>query len=44
VQASGAPVVVVTTIKFRERSREDVARRYGATLGGEPDGVRLISA
>jgi glyoxylase-like metal-dependent hydrolase (beta-lactamase superfamily II) len=24
--------------------RGDVARRYGATLGGEPDGVRLISA
>jgi hypothetical protein len=44
VQASSAPVVVLTTIKFHERNREDVARRYGATLGGEPDGVRVISA
>ena len=33
VQASGAPVVVLTTTKFHERNREDVARRYGATLG-----------
>lgn len=44
VKAVGAHVVVLTTIKFHERNREDVVRRYGATLGGEPNGVRVISA
>jgi hypothetical protein len=44
VKARGAPVVVLTTIKFHGRSRDEAARRYGATLGGEPDGVRAISA
>ena len=44
VQASGAPVVVLTTITFHDRSRDDVARRYGAKLGGEPDGVRVFPA
>ncbi len=44
VKASAAPIVVLTTIKFHERSRDEVARRYGATLGGEPAGVRAIPA
>jgi glyoxylase-like metal-dependent hydrolase (beta-lactamase superfamily II) len=44
VKESGAPVVVLTTIFFHERSRDDVARRYGAKLGGEPSGVRAITA
>jgi glyoxylase-like metal-dependent hydrolase (beta-lactamase superfamily II) len=44
VKSSGAPVIVLTTIKFHERSRDDVSRRYGATLGGAPVGVRAISA
>ena len=44
VKAAGSPVSVLTTIMFHERSRDEVARRYGATLGGEPEGVRAISA
>jgi glyoxylase-like metal-dependent hydrolase (beta-lactamase superfamily II) len=44
VKSSGAPVVVLTTIKFHVRSRDDVARRYGAKLGGSPAGVRSFSA
>jgi hypothetical protein len=44
VNASGAPVIVLTTISFHERSRDEVARRYGAKLGGEPDGVGAFSA
>jgi hypothetical protein len=44
VQESGKPVVVLTTIFFHERSRDDVARRYGARLGGDVAGVRAFSA
>jgi glyoxylase-like metal-dependent hydrolase (beta-lactamase superfamily II) len=44
VKDSGAPVVVLTTIYFHERSRDEVARRYGARLGGEVAGVRAFSA
>jgi hypothetical protein len=44
VQASGKPVVVLTTIFFHERSRDDVARRYGARLGGDVAGVRAFGA
>jgi hypothetical protein len=44
VAASGKPVVVLTTIYFHERNREDVARRYGGRLGGEVAGVRAFSA
>jgi glyoxylase-like metal-dependent hydrolase (beta-lactamase superfamily II) len=44
VTQSGKPVVVLTTIYFHERSRDDVARRYGARLGGEVPGVRTFSA
>lgn len=44
VKDSGAPVVVLTTIKFHARSREDVARRYGAKLGGSPAGVTSFPA
>ena len=44
VKASGAPVIVLTTISFHARSRDEVARRYSAKLGGEPDGVRTFSA
>jgi glyoxylase-like metal-dependent hydrolase (beta-lactamase superfamily II) len=44
VKQSGKPTVVLTTISFHERSRDEVARRYGARLGGEVDGVRAFSA
>jgi hypothetical protein len=46
VKDSGAPVVVLTTISFHERSRDEVARRYGAKLGGTgtPAGVTAYSA
>jgi hypothetical protein len=44
VKDSGKPVVVLTTIFFHERNRDDVARRYGGRLGGEVAGVRPFSA
>jgi glyoxylase-like metal-dependent hydrolase (beta-lactamase superfamily II) len=44
VKESGRPVVVLTTISFHARSRDDVARRYGARLGGEVAGIRAVSA
>jgi hypothetical protein len=44
VTESGAPVIVLTTISFHERSRDEVARRYGAKLGGDAAGVRAFSA
>jgi len=45
VKASAAPVVlVVTTIKFHVRSRDEMARRHGAKLGGEAAGVRVFPA
>jgi hypothetical protein len=44
VTDSGAPVVVLTTISFHARSRDEVARRYGAKLGGSPAGIRSFSA
>ena len=44
VKRSGKPVVVLTTIYFHERNRDDVARRYGARVGGDVAGVRAFSA
>jgi glyoxylase-like metal-dependent hydrolase (beta-lactamase superfamily II) len=44
VKESGKPVVVLTTIYFHERNRDDVARRAGARLGGDVAGVRAFSA
>jgi glyoxylase-like metal-dependent hydrolase (beta-lactamase superfamily II) len=44
VAASGKPVVVLTTIGWHARSRDDVAQRYGATIDGTPAGVRSFSA
>jgi glyoxylase-like metal-dependent hydrolase (beta-lactamase superfamily II) len=44
VNASGKPVVVLTTIYFHERSRDDVVRRYGGRLGGDVTGIRAFSA
>ena len=44
VKQSGKPVVVLTTISFHERSRDAVARRYGARVGGDVAGVRAFSA
>ena len=44
VMQSAKPVVVLTTIYFHERSRDDVARRYGARLGGAVTGVHSYSA
>ena len=39
-----APVVVLTTIKFHVRSRDEVARRYGAKIGESPAGIRSFPA
>ena len=44
VKQSGKPVVVLTTIFFHQRDREDVARRYGGRLDGDVTGVRAFSA
>jgi glyoxylase-like metal-dependent hydrolase (beta-lactamase superfamily II) len=44
VKESGKPVVVLTTIYFHERNRDEVARRYGGRLGGDVAGVRAFSA
>jgi hypothetical protein len=44
VKDSGKPVVVLTTIYFHERNREDVARRYGGRLGGEVAGLSAYTA
>jgi glyoxylase-like metal-dependent hydrolase (beta-lactamase superfamily II) len=44
VKENGKPVVVLTTIYFHERHRDDIARRYGARVGGEVAGVRAFSA
>jgi glyoxylase-like metal-dependent hydrolase (beta-lactamase superfamily II) len=44
VKQSGKPVVVLTTISFHARSRDAVARRYGARVGGDVTGVRAFSA
>jgi hypothetical protein len=44
VRRSRQPVVVLTTISFHERNRDDVARRYGARVGGDVAGVRAFSA
>jgi glyoxylase-like metal-dependent hydrolase (beta-lactamase superfamily II) len=44
VKESGKSVVVLTTIFFHERNRDDVARRYGARVGGDVAGVRAFSA
>lgn len=44
VKDSGKPVVVLTTIYFHERNRDDVARRYGGRVGGDVAGVRAFTA
>jgi hypothetical protein len=44
VTESGKPVVVLTTIFFHERNRDDIVRRYGARVGGDAAGVRAFSA
>ena len=44
VEQNDKPVVVLTTISFHERSRDPVARRYGARLGGDVAGIRPFSA
>jgi glyoxylase-like metal-dependent hydrolase (beta-lactamase superfamily II) len=44
VKESGKPVVVLTTMYFHERYRDDVARRYGGRLGGDVAGVRGFTA
>jgi hypothetical protein len=43
VAKSDAPRIVLTTISFHSRSRDEVARRYGAKLGGSPAGVQPFS-
>lgn len=46
VERCGRPVVVLTTMRFHGRSRDEVAERYGAELrthtAGPPAGVRRI--
>ncbi len=37
-------MVVLTTIHWHARSRDEVAERYDALLGGEPQGVRAFDA
>jgi glyoxylase-like metal-dependent hydrolase (beta-lactamase superfamily II) len=44
VEAAGAPVVVLTTIHFHQRSRDEVAERYSGELDRLPDGVRSFPA
>ena len=44
VEAAGRPVVVLTTIHWHARSRDEVAKRYDARLGGELQGVRPFDA
>jgi glyoxylase-like metal-dependent hydrolase (beta-lactamase superfamily II) len=44
VEAAGAPVVVLTTIRFHERSRDGVAERYRGELDRVPAGVRSFPA
>jgi glyoxylase-like metal-dependent hydrolase (beta-lactamase superfamily II) len=44
IEAAGEPVVVLTTIRWHARSRDEVAKRYDARLGGELQGVRAFDA
>jgi glyoxylase-like metal-dependent hydrolase (beta-lactamase superfamily II) len=44
IEAAGKPVVVLTTIHWHARSRDEVAKRYDARLGGELQGVRAVDA
>src|SRR5262249_57125958 len=44
VKQSGKPAVVLTTIFFHERNRDEVTRRYGGRVGGDVAGVRVFSA
>jgi glyoxylase-like metal-dependent hydrolase (beta-lactamase superfamily II) len=44
VKQRGKPVVVLTTIGFHSRDRDEVARRYGGRLGGDIGGVVAFSA
>lgn len=44
IEAAGKPVVVLTTIHWHARSRDEVAKRYDARLGGELQGVRAFDA
>ncbi len=44
IEAAGKPVVVLTTIHEHARSRDEVAKRYAAQLGGELQGVLAVDA
>ena len=44
IEAIGKPVVVLTTIHWHARSRDEVAKRYDARRGGEAQGVRAFDA
>ena len=44
VKTSAAPVVVVTTIKFHARSRDEIVRRYSAKFGGGRGSRRRCSS
>jgi glyoxylase-like metal-dependent hydrolase (beta-lactamase superfamily II) len=44
IDAAGKPVVVLTTIHWHARSRDEVAKRYDAQLGGDLQGVRAVDA
>jgi glyoxylase-like metal-dependent hydrolase (beta-lactamase superfamily II) len=44
IEAARKPVVVLTTIHWHARSRDEVAKRYDARLGGDLQGVRAVDA
>ena len=44
IEESAKPVVVLTTIRFHERSRDAVVRRYGGELDSLPAGVQSFRA
>jgi glyoxylase-like metal-dependent hydrolase (beta-lactamase superfamily II) len=44
IEAAGKAVVVLTTIHWHARSRDEIAKRYDARLGGELQGVRAFDA
>jgi glyoxylase-like metal-dependent hydrolase (beta-lactamase superfamily II) len=44
IEAAARPVIVLTTIHWHARSRDEVAKRYDARLGGKVRGVRMFDA
>src|SRR5262249_62350080 len=44
VKQSGKPAVVLTTIFFHERNRDEVTRRYGGRVRGRRAGAAVLRA